>query len=113
VIGLLFIRPDRLWLDKNILYNLKFVYNFIQIFLCGYMTLESLKIKMKYNLSLVFFFSHEQCAMYDPTNSALKDIVWLFYISKILDFADTFFLLSVARLTNFLSCIFIIIHSFS
>merc|ERR1711871_1040465 len=73
--------PDRL------LYPLKFVYNLTQMFLCGYMSIESLMLKNRNNYTL---FPVEKHNPFNAVAPPLANLLWLFYISKALDFVDTF-----------------------
>ncbi|ETO21388.1 putative microsomal very long chain fatty acid elongase [Reticulomyxa filosa] len=98
--GLLFMREGRQMLSKETVYPLKFVYNFIQVFLCGYMTVEALFLKYRYGIPL-YPFSHKECAMFDGVNPRVANLLWLFYVSKILDFADTFFIVVGGKVNQF------------
>jgi GNS1/SUR4 family len=67
-------------------YPIKFVYNVSQIMLCAYMTIEAWLLAYRNNYTLM------PCQKYDPVNSPVANLLWLFYISKIWDFWDTIFI---------------------
>jgi len=100
VFGWLFMREGRVMLNKHILYALKFVYNFLQIFLSGHIAVEGVKLMYRHNI-YIFFTSHDQCTVYDPTNPLVMNYVWLFYMTKILDFMDTFFIIVSGKTSQF------------
>jgi len=100
VFGLLFLKEGRLLLNKNTVYNLKFVYNFTQIFLCGYMSVEALMLKYRNNLASIFLIP-QFCSPFDPVNAQVGNLLWLFYVSKILDFLDTFFIVITGKSQQF------------
>ena len=66
---------------------LKFVYNVVQIMLCSYMCIEAVMIAYRNNYSLM------PCVTFDQENPKVANLLWLFYVSKILDFADTVFII--------------------
>jgi elongation of very long chain fatty acids protein 4 len=63
----------------------KFLYNPLQIILCSYMCVEAAVQAHRNNYNLV-------CNGFDRTNPAIANLLWLFYISKSLDFFDTIFI---------------------
>lgn len=67
-------------------YALKFVYNFSQIMLCSYMTLEALFVSYRSDYSI------SSCNPYNQNNPPVANLLWLFYISKVWDFWDTIFI---------------------
>jgi elongation of very long chain fatty acids protein 4 len=74
-----------------ILYNepikiLMALYNLVQVLLCGYMMVEAARVAFQ-NYSLTICNPHV-----NTTKSKLAPVLWLFYVSKVLDFADTFFI---------------------
>jgi len=69
------------------LYGIKFAYNFSQIFLCAYMTIEAVMIAKRNNYGML-------CNHYNRYDPPMANILWLFYISKIWDFWDTFFIVT-------------------
>ena len=66
---------------------LMLLYNVSQVLLCGYMMLEALRVAVTHYKLPVCNEHHNT-----PETSMLKDVLWLFYVSKVLDFADTFFI---------------------
>eukprot|EP00635_Sarcinochrysidales_sp_CCMP3193_P003353 CAMPEP_0118910148 /NCGR_PEP_ID=MMETSP1166-20130328/12415_1 /TAXON_ID=1104430 /ORGANISM="Chrysoreinhardia sp, Strain CCMP3193" /LENGTH=282 /DNA_ID=CAMNT_0006849601 /DNA_START=18 /DNA_END=866 /DNA_ORIENTATION=+ len=68
------------------LYGLAFLYNIVQMMLCSYMCIEAAAVAFRNGYSLV-------CNTFDATTPAMSHVLWLFYISKVLDFMDTFFIL--------------------
>jgi len=69
------------------LYAIKFVYNFSQIFFCAYMSIEAIIIAHRNNYGLL-------CNPYNRHDPPIANILWLFYVSKIWDFWDTFFIVT-------------------
>jgi elongation of very long chain fatty acids protein 4 len=67
-------------------YPLKFVYNVMQIMLCAYMTIEAGLLAYRNSYSVL------PCNTYNTENPPLANLLWLFYVSKILDFWDTIFI---------------------
>ena len=69
------------------LYPLKFIYNIVQIMLCSYMCIEAgvRAYDAGYTLMPCNAFNHE--------NPPIAFIVYVFYLSKILDFMDTVFII--------------------
>lgn len=69
------------------LYGLRFVYNLTQAMLCAWMSLEAGRraINAEYTLA---------CNVVDEKEPVMAAIVHVFYMSKILDFADTFFIIT-------------------
>ncbi len=73
-------------LRKEPLKVLMLLYNAAQVLLCGYMMLEALRVAVAH-------YARPVCNAHVNTRSSeLKDVLWLFYVSKVLDFADTFFI---------------------
>jgi len=66
---------------------LQFIYNPLQVILCSYMTVEAGLLAYRSGYSIV------PCNPYNITNPPLANLLWLFYMSKILDFFDTFFII--------------------
>ncbi|KDO25200.1 hypothetical protein SPRG_09463 [Saprolegnia parasitica CBS 223.65] len=66
---------------------LQFVYNPIQIMLCSYMCIEAGVQAYRHH------YSFYPCNPYDATNPVMGRLLWLFYMSKILDFVDTFIII--------------------
>ena len=73
-------------LQREPLKILMLLYNAAQVLLCGYMMAEALRVAWT-NYPRVVCNAHDNSAA-----SKLKDVLWLFYVSKVLDFADTFFI---------------------
>ncbi|KAF0684350.1 Aste57867_23663 [Aphanomyces stellatus] len=67
---------------------LQFVYNPIQIALCSYMCIEAGIQAYRHN------YSPMPCNAFDAKSPVMGNVMWLFYISKILDFMDTFFIIA-------------------
>jgi len=69
------------------LYPLRFGYNIVQVMLCSYMAIEAVMIAYRQGYTLV------PCnTMVRDTTAPIANVLWLFYVSKILDFMDTFFI---------------------
>mmetsp|Transcript_24371 Transcript_24371/g.75235 ORF Transcript_24371/g.75235 Transcript_24371/m.75235 type:complete len:274 (+) Transcript_24371:104-925(+) len=67
------------------LYSLAFLYNIVQMMLCSYMCVEASLVAARNGYALV-------CNDFDAKNPAMAKVLWLFYMSKVLDFMDTFFI---------------------
>jgi elongation of very long chain fatty acids protein 4 len=63
----------------------KFVYNPMQIILCSYMCVEAGVQAYRNGYNVV-------CNDFKYDNPPLANLLWLFYISKVFDFADTVFI---------------------
>jgi GNS1/SUR4 family len=72
-------------LDKAT-YPFRFLYNIVQVMLCSYMCIEAGLIAHRNG------YSWKPCAPFNNVNPPLGNLLWLFYISKIVDFADTVFI---------------------
>lgn len=72
------------------LYMLKFMYNVVQVMLCSYMCIEALVQAWKAGYPVV------GCE-FNQTNPPIGFILYVFYISKILDFLDTVFIILEKR----------------
>lgn len=66
----------------------QYVYNAFQVLLCGYLTIRTAVVASSMGYSLV-------CNQFDPYNAAgeLPMLLYVFYLSKLLDFADTVFII--------------------
>ncbi|EKX33396.1 hypothetical protein GUITHDRAFT_98336 [Guillardia theta CCMP2712] len=84
IVGRIVMIPFRS-LDK-LTYPIRFVYNILQVMLCSYMTLEAGILAYRHNYNLV------PCNPFKTENPPIAPVLWLFYISKVLDFMDTFFI---------------------
>lgn len=73
------------------LYPLKFLYNIIQVMLCSYMCIEALVQAWRADYHVL------PCNNFDQKNPPILFILYVFYISKILDFADTVFIILEKR----------------
>jgi elongation of very long chain fatty acids protein 4 len=73
------------------LYSFKFLYNVVQVMLCSYMCIEAgvQAYKAGYTLLPCNTFNHEK--------PPIGFILYVFYLSKILDFLDTFFIIAEKR----------------
>jgi elongation of very long chain fatty acids protein 4 len=69
------------------LYPIRFIYNIVQVVLCSYMALEAGIIAWREGYTLM------PCVPFNVENPPIGKVLWLFYISKILDFMDTFFII--------------------
>lgn len=67
-------------------YPIKFAYNVSQIFLCAYMTVESLMIAHR-NGYIIW------CNGYIQDQPVIANLLWLNYMSKMWDFWDTIFII--------------------
>lgn len=66
---------------------LQAVYNPIQVALCGWMVFEALRQKHLRGMSIV-------CNAFEPAQTGMARVLWVFYLSKVLDFMDTFFMIA-------------------
>jgi elongation of very long chain fatty acids protein 4 len=73
------------------LYPFKFIYNIIQIMLCSYMCIEAGVRAWDEGYTLL------PCENFNHKNPPMGFILYVFYLSKILDFADTFFIIAEKR----------------
>eukprot|EP01039_Chlorochromonas_danica_P010781 gene10781-11981_t len=73
------------------LYPLKFAYNLIQVMLCSYMCIEAGVRAYFAGYTLL------PCVNFDHANPTLGFILYVFYLSKILDFLDTVFIILEKR----------------
>lgn len=64
-----------------------FLYNVLQVMLCSYMCFDALAIAWRNNYKLVCNEFVSEPA--EGTTPPMANLLWLFYISKILDFFDT------------------------
>ena len=71
---------------KLTLYPLLFSYNFVQMLLCSYMSIEALLLAKRNNYSILV----PGCNKFDVENPKVAELLYIFYVSKILDFVDTF-----------------------
>ena len=73
------------------LYPFKFAYNMIQVMLCSYMCIEAGVRAYSAGYSLL------PCNKFNHADPPIAFILYVFYISKILDFLDTFFIIAEKR----------------
>jgi len=72
--------------SDRVLYPIKFVYNIVQVFLCAYMALEAGILAYRNGFD---FLPYAKSAPFDAVNPPVAKLLWLFYLSKLLDFVDT------------------------
>ena len=73
------------------LYIFNFFYNIIQVMLCSYMAIEAGVQAYRAGYGLGF------CNPFDQVNPPIAPILYIFYLSKILDFLDTVFIIAEKR----------------
>jgi elongation of very long chain fatty acids protein 4 len=73
------------------LYPFKFLYNVIQVMLCSYMCIEAGMRAYYAGYTLL------PCNTFNHLNPPIGQILYIFYLSKILDFMDTFFIIAEKR----------------
>ena len=73
------------------LYPFKFAYNMIQMMLCSYMCIEAGVRAYSAGYSIL------PCNKFNTSDPPIAFILYVFYISKILDFLDTFFIIAEKR----------------
>ncbi len=73
------------------LYPLKFLYNIVQVMLCSYMCIEALVRAYFAGYTIL------PCNAFNAVNPPLGFILYVFYLSKILDFLDTVFIILEKR----------------
>jgi hypothetical protein len=73
------------------LYPFKFAYNIIQVMLCSYMCIEAGVRAYFAGYTLI------PCNPVDAVNHPISFILYVFYLSKVLDFLDTFFIIAEKR----------------
>eukprot|EP00282_Hemiselmis_andersenii_P009109 CAMPEP_0114116026 /NCGR_PEP_ID=MMETSP0043_2-20121206/4282_1 /TAXON_ID=464988 /ORGANISM="Hemiselmis andersenii, Strain CCMP644" /LENGTH=205 /DNA_ID=CAMNT_0001208327 /DNA_START=175 /DNA_END=792 /DNA_ORIENTATION=+ len=64
-------------------YPIRFCYNIVQMMLCSYMTIEAAALAYRNGYNMY------PCNPFDTKSPPLGPLLWLFYVSKILDFVDT------------------------
>jgi elongation of very long chain fatty acids protein 4 len=71
------------------------VYNAFQVGLCVWMVIFSIVGATERNFPLI-------CTPYEPLRTeGIPSVLWVFYISKIIDFADTFFIVARGKWVQF------------
>lgn len=73
------------------LYPFKFFYNIIQVMLCSYMCIEACVRAYSAGYTVV------PCNDFNHNNPPIGFILYVFYLSKILDFMDTIFIILEKR----------------
>ena len=73
------------------LYPIKFVYNVVQVMLCSYMSIEAGVQAWKFDYTLV------PCMPFNHQKPVMGFILYVFYLSKVLDFMDTIFIILEKR----------------
>jgi hypothetical protein len=73
------------------LYPFKFLYNIVQVMLCSYMCIEAGIRAYSAGYTLL------PCNPFNQTNPPIGFIIYVFYLSKILDFLDTIFIILEKR----------------
>ncbi len=73
------------------LYPFKFIYNILQVMLCSYMCIEAGVRAWKAGYTVT------PCVEFNAQDPPIAFILYVFYISKILDFADTVFIIAEKR----------------
>jgi len=73
------------------LYPLKFAYNIFQVMLCSYMCIEALIRGYQAGYTVL------PCVDFNQQNPVIGFVLYVFYISKILDFMDTVFIILEKR----------------
>eukprot|EP01031_Cornospumella_fuschlensis_P025964 gene25964-31354_t len=73
------------------LYYLKFTYNIVQVALCSYMAIEAGIQAYKHEYTLL------PCNAFNQANPVMGPVLYIFYLSKILDFLDTVFIILEKR----------------
>lgn len=79
---------------QNMTFPMRFLYNLMQVGLCSYMTIEAgiLAYRNNYNIT--------PCNAFSTTNPPIAPLLWLFYVSKVFDFFDTFFIVCGKKWTQ-------------
>ena len=73
------------------LYPIKFLYNLGQVMLCSYMSIEAGIRAYSAGYSII------PCNEFNHKNPAIAFVLYVFYLSKILDFLDTAFIIAEKR----------------
>ncbi|RLN10465.1 hypothetical protein BBJ28_00024621 [Nothophytophthora sp. Chile5] len=67
---------------------IQFIYNPLQVVLCSYMTVEAVMQAYRNGYSLT------PCNAFIPDKPVMGNLMYMFYLSKLLDFFDTFFIVT-------------------
>jgi elongation of very long chain fatty acids protein 4 len=74
------------------LYGFKFAYNIVQVMLCSWMCIEAGVQAYKHEYKILI-----PCEKFNQTEPAMGFVLYVFYLSKILDFMDTIFIIAECR----------------
>jgi len=77
-------------IPQSVLYPWKFLYNFVQIYLCSYMTLEAIILARRHNYVK---FPWTECNVFNFQEPVIVNLIWVYYMSKMLDWLDTLFII--------------------
>uniref|UniRef100_A0A6U1Q8V8 Elongation of fatty acids protein n=1 Tax=Fibrocapsa japonica TaxID=94617 RepID=A0A6U1Q8V8_9STRA len=69
------------------LYPVQFLYNIVQVMLCSYMAIEAGMVAFRQGYTCL------PCEPFNAKNPPVAEVLYIFYLSKILDFMDTFFII--------------------
>jgi elongation of very long chain fatty acids protein 4 len=69
------------------LYPIKFIYNILQVMLCSYMCIEALVRGYQAGYTVL------PCVDFNHSQPVIGFVLYVFYLSKILDFMDTVFII--------------------
>ena len=72
---------------KKATYGFRFIYNIVQVMLCSYMCIEAGMQAWKSGYTLL------PGNKFNFASPPIADVLYVFYLSKVLDFADTFFII--------------------
>jgi len=78
------------FVPQSLLYPFKFLYNFVQIYLCSYMTLEAIILAHRNGYG---WFPWTECNVFNFQNPKIQNLIWMYYMSKMLDWFDTLFII--------------------
>jgi elongation of very long chain fatty acids protein 4 len=66
---------------------LKYIYNPVQVMLCSYMAIDAAVLAYENGYTLL------PCNTFNQLRPPLAKLLWVFYLSKVLDFCDTVFII--------------------
>jgi hypothetical protein len=78
------------FIPQSVLYPLKFAYNFVQMFVCSYMTLEALILAHRGGY---VWFPWTECNVYNFSEPRIANLIWWYFMTKMLDWVDTLFII--------------------
>nr|CEL65923.1 TPA: elongation of very long chain fatty acids 4 protein, putative [Neospora caninum Liverpool] len=73
---------------------LQIVYNIFQVVTCSYVVYKAMSVYIAEGYSLVF-------NKFDPTRENMAEVVWLFYLTKVVDLLDTVFIVFRGKWAQF------------